>query len=1171
MVGRVFRFVLKTIGSILLLLTLTVISLYVYFQFNKHELFKDLPVLNQGLLTFEVDKIQILKHFPLATVNLKNVTLRDSLYEKHHSHLFDFGELSVGASLQNIFNRQLIIQSIHLKDGYVHVFSDSTGYGNLKNLLRIEKSAEKEGHVKDFTLITDHFKISFSNIYFDYSEALNNRFINGDMKYVNADIQSNGKNMDASFDMDLCVNEITFNKLKGSYLENSDLSGIFNLERKDSIFNILPFDLKINDQLYTFGGAYNTQETNGYTLYLENKYTTLEDTSPLLASNIQEKLRPYKIDEPFYSKTTILGNPVAGYPPIVQVDFVIKKSTVQINDYSLKVVTTSGFFKNRIYDDERAWTEDKKRYKVNLENLIAEYDAMSIVANQVSINNTQKAGLWLKANMKVTGNPSSISKWFHNDQFFFRKGKFELDATVSGPVKNYNQIIIESKADLKLDNFYVIYKPADAAFPFKRLELEKERGDADFKIVSSTPENGHVFKIDGGIKNVSAVLLELAQRASSDVLFVADKISWTDFLNLFGENGYLTNNAPKSDRQKKKSMKETIRGIQYDFQPRVVVKVDTLQYFDFVEVYDFKSGIHFENEHTLVLEKTSFRYGDGNVDFHAKIDISQSDISPFEFELHTEKLNLNKLLPAFNYFNIQLLSDIEKHAENVSIDIEHTGIMDDQKGLIPGTSTGKIIFKIDNGETLLGRIDYEPGTLLNGNQSKVELGGNVKTKIALEGKPYLFNKFLKTNRFFFNKGNFFAKFEYVGNITNFENLLSQGDAHLDLMNSEVYYKETDVTFPLTKIELDLHKNNADFYAYLFSPSPLQEINLNGTIKNISELAIGNTGKQIKTIVNVDSPILRWEQFLGIFTPINKEKTDSINNAKTLKSTAKGLLTTFEPDLSVYLDTFIYSDKLLLRELQTGIHVQDSATIILDKTGFKFIDGSVNMEGKMDLSREDHIPFSGIFNTAELDVAGLLEGLNYLNLPSFRNVEKLSGQTNMNLDLSGILAENAASVTPEKMNGLLDFELSDIVIQGFLPLDKIAAKIMMKKRFKTVRFAPIANSLNFQGQDIQIPLMEIRSNAITMFLEGTLSYGDNTNIWVTIPLSNLTAGDLSTIPDKKDYAAFKWKIYVEVTTDEFGENQFKLRFSKRKFYKQRGILEQYKLDKRKYKERRKRGF
>ena len=102
-----------------------------------------------------------------------------------------------------------------------------------------------------------------------------------------------------------------------------------------------------------------------------------------------------------------------------------------------------------------------------MENLIAEYDAMSIVANQVSINNTQKAGLWLKANMKVTGNPSSISKWFHNDQFFFRKGKFELDATVSGPVKNYNQIIIESKADLKLDNFYVIYKPAD--FPFQTI------------------------------------------------------------------------------------------------------------------------------------------------------------------------------------------------------------------------------------------------------------------------------------------------------------------------------------------------------------------------------------------------------------------------------------------------------------------------------------------------------------------------------------------------------------------------------------------------------------------------------------------------------------------------------------------------------------------------------
>ncbi|MBK9017615.1 MAG: hypothetical protein IPM82_28190 [Saprospiraceae bacterium] len=127
---------------------------------------------------------------------------------------------------------------------------------------------------------------------------------------------------------------------------------------------------------------------------------------------------------------------------------------------------------------------------------------------------------------------------------------------------------------------------------------------------------------------------------------------------------------------------------------------------------------------------------------------------------------------------------------------------------------------------------------------------------------------------------------------------------------------------------------------------------------------------------------------------------------------------------------------------------------------------------------------------------------------------------------------------------------------------------MKKRFEQLRFAPLENHLSIKGKDIDIPLMEIQSNAINMFIEGTYSYGDNTNIWISIPLDNLNTPDGSVIPPKRGYAATKRKIYVEFTADKNGENTLKFRFRKKQFYKQRGMPKQYRADLKMYRNMRK---
>ena len=607
------------------------------------------------------------------------------------------------------------------------------------------------------------------------------------------------------------------------------------------------------------------------------------------------------------------------------------------------------------------------------------------------------------------------------------------------------------------------------------------------------------------------------------------------------------------------------------------MRIDTLQYFDLLELHDFRSGVYFENEDTIVLDRTSFKYGEGEVDFNVKMDISDPQRTPFEFYMKANKINLKKLLPPFDYFNIKLLADIENQPENISFEIKHRGILDDQKGLIPNTSNGEIKFEVDNGETLWGKIFYEPSTFSTVSQhNKI---GAVKTKIELEGNPIVFNEFFKTDEFFFDKGDFYVHFEYEGNVTNFEELLNRSDAVFFMQNSEVFYKTANVTFPVSELVLNLREDNADFQVYMWFDSLKQEINLDGQIQNLSELLLENTGKQIKSAVDLNAPKIKMKQLAYIFAPANVPKPEQKQSIEALKVTSIGLLNTFDPILHIYLDTFVYSEKLMIEELETGVRLVGKDSVLLEKMSFKFHDGRVSVNGVCDFGTKDAAPFSAKFATNELDIVQVFESLNHLGFESLKDIDYLSGSTTLNLDLSGIIDDDAKGLVDSATNGTLEFELRNIVIEGFEPLDLLAKKIKMKKRFEKIRFAPITNLLTIKGNDIQIPEMEIQSNAINMFIEGTLSYAadgngkhnsNNTNLWVSIPLDNLKSSDRSIIPKKRGYAATRRKVYLELKANKKGKNKFKLRTSKRKFYKHRGILNQYREDKKKYRKMRKEG-
>ena len=1125
-----------------------------YLQSNKQKILKDLPFLDNSSISFNSVNLNLFRHFPHITLSFENVAVMDSLWKEHQQIPLKAGKIELSLSLKSWRHQNFEVEAIRFFDGAFTSYKDSTGYSNIGSLLKKQgtQNGRKNYRNRPVKINTQNIEVSAQNMGIHISDAIKTTSIHGTINALESKLNLSDKsNILGAVSMDLGVEELTFKKENGTFLANSSVRGSFNAQFKEGILEIEPFEAHINEQYFLVSTSFDPSKECLSRLTFENPQTEYCEVLPLLPLQLQESLFPYQVEGLFYAKVNVFSHFKPQENPLVEVDLKMEGNDLLIQGSLFEGAVLEGRFVNRLHEEERSLLEEKGNLRFEIKYMESRYINFDLQTENALIVATPKEGAKIEIDLNVKGKASGISDWLKNEQFFFDKGTFNLDAQVSAPLGDLNAVIMASDAQLQLKNISVIYNPANVSFPFKELQLNKKVGDADFMLISSTFAQENDYQIEGGVRNISPLLISLkGQRVSSDAELKASKLGWEDFVEMFGANGYLKTDQPKTDIQKKESMKETIIGIQHSFQPSFSMLIDTLTYYDLVHLHQFKTGVHFEDERILVLEETSFRYEEGSVDFNGRADISMPYKTPFEFELHAKNINLQKLLPSLNYFDVKLLENLNAEYPNIDVDIELKGIMDDRGGLVPKSAVGEMTF---NSRYVRGKVQFQP-EIMRGDSLVM------RTQLSLKGAPSVFNDFFETEQFFFDKGIFKVDFDFEGEVSSFENLLQEAVASLTIENSEVYYKTADIRFPLTEVQMDLEQNIGDFHLFMYSDSLQQELDFTGQIDNIGELVLGNTGKPFYTHVAINSPILTWSNFQDLLVSSSKVNTEKRQIDNALKESIKGILNTFNPKLQLQVDTFVYSDKLLVRDVKTRVELVDSSILALYDTGFCFHNGVVNLRGELDISALDETPFSANFYTKDLDFAALLESLDYLSINAFKEMEKLQGNITMNLEIEGVIGGEKNGLVPEKTKGVLDFELRGVQIKGLSIIDDIAAKLKKKKRFSDIAFAPIANRITINGTFLDIPLMEIQSNVLNLFVEGTVAPSNQTNIWISVPMKNLKKPKKDTIPEKRGYSATKNKVYLELSADKEGKYKMKFRLKKKKFYEYRGMTERFKADK-----------
>jgi hypothetical protein len=237
--------------------------------------------------------------------------------------------------------------------------------------------------------------------------------------------------------------------------------------------------------------------------------------------------------------------------------------------------------------------------------------------------------------------------------------------------------------------------------------------------------------------------------------------------------------------------------------------------------------------------------------------------------------------------------------------------------------------------------------------------------------------------------------------------------------------------------------------------------------------------------------------------------------------------------NAYLD--IRADKVVYKnfsaEKVNGHVVLTNDMIKLDNFSLLHAGGSISFNASSkDIGNNSSLALNSTMQN--VDVKELFASFNNFGMTSLTS-KNISGIFSANINLASMLDANGDLYKPAN-KGFIDFSLKNGRLENFRPLMEIDNNFLQKRDLTDVRFAELKDRLDLNGNDIRVNRMEIRSTAVNMYVEGTYSFTNNTDLSIQIPLKGQKK-DQDAIPENKGLKAKTgMSVFLRAKDDKNGK-------------------------------------
>nr|WP_262914771.1 AsmA-like C-terminal region-containing protein [Christiangramia lutea] len=154
-----------------------------------------------------------------------------------------------------------------------------------------------------------------------------------------------------------------------------------------------------------------------------------------------------------------------------------------------------------------------------------------------------------------------------------------------------------------------------------------------------------------------------------------------------------------------KNLKQILSNINQSYRPSAEIHIDSLIYNN-IEVSDFESQIDFNTLGAIRIEETNLKYIQGKIDLMLEGGVENPEGLPVKISMNIADIELEKLVEDLEYLNNEDLRNTKRIDGDLDLEIDLTGIMNDDGSVDINSLNGFIKMDLRN----LAIYEFDPIT-----------------------------------------------------------------------------------------------------------------------------------------------------------------------------------------------------------------------------------------------------------------------------------------------------------------------------------------------------------------------------------------------------------------------------------------------------------------------------
>ena len=359
------------------------------------------------------------------------------------------------------------------------------------------------------------------------------------------------------------------------------------------------------------------------------------------------------------------------------------------------------------------------------------------------------------------------------------------------------------------------------------------------------------------------------------------------------------------------------------------------------------------------------------------------------------------------------------------------------------------------------------------------------------------NDLLGSTTIDFLKGDAAMDIRFKGPATGGDTINTAMSGHILLKNGELAYVPRGVKMKNVNGTVRF-ANNDIFVEKLNTLVGSTQLLMNGTARNaLSKL--DSLPEQMSLSWHIASPHMHLADFKSF---LKKPTTGQAKQKKAKFARTAGMIDKLftEGDIALNIETPKMNYKKFIATDVNADVLLSINRMALRNVAVKHAGGALSFNGT--------VYNGGRLNTVaintemvKLDIPALFNAFNNFGQDAL-TTKNLKGILTASINLHTLLTDDAAIVT-DSTRGTVKFLLENGELNNFEPVKKIGETALKKQNFSDIKFAKLQNTLEINGSSFVINKMEIRSTAMTLFVQGVYDSKKGTDMSIQVPLRNLT--------------------------------------------------------------------